>query len=193
MPRKLPYISGPLTELIQDPLGIIALIRAVANFFLWLFGCRPFTFYTAQEAKRFYEQLAKVFIEPIGEPAFLPHKHYDPIVFAHFTSEEVDEAERRIVCKETFLLVVVAVSASWGGGIEVEMAHRSGVPVVVLYPKYRRVSRLLKGNPAVQETIEYEDHQHALRRLGAWFAKNFNGEQCQILPFSGNGRLTQAH
>ncbi|HVY68088.1 MAG TPA: hypothetical protein VHA30_04315 [Patescibacteria group bacterium] len=58
---------------------------------------------------------------------------------------------------------------SWGGGIEVEMSYRSGVPVVILCEaeklRQRKVSRLLRGNPAVRAVLAYGTQEEGLRLL----------------------------
>lgn len=101
--------------------------------------------------------------------AFVPHEHYDPVKHAHFTPKEVDANERHQVCKLTSVLIVVAVAPSWGGGIEVEMANNNEVPVILLCQKSkyddRKISRLLRGNPAVMRIIIYEDTANALYEL----------------------------
>jgi len=107
--------------------------------------------------------------------AFVPHEHFDPIRHRNFTPADVDRAERVQVCKKTTFLVVVAVEPTWGGGIEVEMAYRSDVPVLLLCPREkleaRRVSRLLRGNPAVVHTIAYDDDTDALAQLRSKLAE----------------------
>jgi len=42
------------------------------------------------------------------------------------------------VCEETSLLIVVAITPSWGGGIEVEMANKDHVPAIILCEKEKR-------------------------------------------------------
>lgn len=76
--------------------------------------------------------MADVVEDVTGVRAFVPHEHFDPIRHTKFTPREVDEVERERVCKRTSILVVAAIAPSWGGGIEVEMANRSGVPVLIL-------------------------------------------------------------
>jgi len=136
--EKVPYICGPLTELPPDQ----------------------------QEAvKGFYARLADLCQEVLGARAFVPHEHFDPIKHADIPSRQVDAGERRQVCELCSLLIVVAIAPSWGGGIEVEMANRSDVPVIVLVPSGKRVSRLLLGNPAVMNCIEYASNHEAMERL----------------------------
>ena len=149
--EKSAYICGPLTELpIEDQARV----------------------------KAFYAAIADVIKEVIGVRAFVPHEHFDPIRHANFTPGDVDFAERAQVCRKTTFLVVVAIEPTWGGGIEVEMAYRSGVPVLLLCPKIkleaRRISRLLRGNPAIVSTIAYNDYEHALAQL--------RGKLVELLP-----------
>ncbi len=143
--RKQAYICGPLTELDLEELPAV---------------------------KNFCEKLADVCEKVLGVRAFVPHEHYDPIKYAHYTPLQIDEVERRQVCKETNLLVVVAVAPSWGGGIEVEMANVNKIPAVLLCAekklKDRRISRLLRGNPAFVEQIVYNDETDALERFSSF-------------------------
>lgn len=129
------YICGPLTEL--DP-------------------------QTREKTKRLYENLASLCLDALGVRAFVPHEHYDPIKHASFTPQEVDTAERTQVCEKTSILIVVAILPSWGGGIEVEMAYRSNVPIILLIPKNKKTSRLLRGNPGIKCGIEYNSEIEAL-------------------------------
>ncbi len=135
---RIPYICGPLTEL-------------------------PVNF--RQPAKHFYEQIADACKEQTGKRAFVPHEHYDPIKHANFSPPDVDKAERKQVCERTSLLIVVAIAPSWGGGIEVEMANKSDVPVLILCHEDKEISRLLRGNPAVTGIIYYSSLEDALRKL----------------------------
>jgi hypothetical protein len=142
--KKAPYVCGPLTELPLEEQGRV---------------------------KSFYQQIADICQQSIGVRAFVPHEHYDPVRHASFQPADVDAAERRQVCEYTSCLIVVAVAPSWGGGIEVEMANRSDVPVILLceHEKLaaRKISRLLRGNPAVVAIIEYCSEAEALTTLAA--------------------------
>ena len=139
---KRPYVCGPLTELSVEE---------------------------ASRVKAFYACIADVTEQVLGVRAFVPHEHYDPIKHKDFTPAQIDQAERHQVCDLTSLLIAVPLAPSWGSGIEVEMANQNGVPVVLLCEKKkmaeRRVSRLLRGNPAIDQIIEYEGFQDALEEL----------------------------
>lgn len=138
METKTAYICGPLTEL---PLDIQPLVKAL------------------------YSALGDLCQQLLGTRAFVPHEHCDPIVHASLEPPEVDAIERPQVCERTSVLIVVAIDPSWGGGIEVEMANRSGVPALLLIPAGKRVSRLLRGNPAIVRTAEFSNYADALVQL----------------------------
>jgi hypothetical protein len=137
--------------------------------------CGPLTDIPVKQrdaVKRFYSRLGDLFQEVAGIRAFVPHEHYDPVIHPHFTPEEVDEAERRQVCENTSLLVVVAIMPSWGGGIEVEMARESGVPAVLLCRNDHfdegKISRLLRGNRCIAKdgrVIRFDTEDDAIDTL----------------------------
>ncbi len=146
--------------------------------------CGPLTELSAEEqvrVKKFYEQLADVCERVTGIRAFVPHEHYDPIKNADYTPMQVDEAERKQVCENTSLVLAVPVAPSWGSGIEVEMANRSGVPVIVLCEQerleQRKISRLLRGSPAVIKVIAHKNEQDALIKLTEELKNNKKLEQ----------------
>ena len=142
MVNKIPYVCGPLTELSSSE---------------------------QQSVKKFYEHIADVCEKVIGVRAFVPHEHYDPIKHAAFTPRDVDKAERNQVCNLTSLLVVAAIAPSWGGGIEVEMANQNNIPVIILCEKEklenRKISRLLRGNPAIKDILIYTTEDEALKKV----------------------------
>jgi len=141
-PNLTPYICYALTELAPE---------------------------TREQAKAFYVRVADACEATIGVRGFVPHEHFDPIKHANYTPSDVDGAERRQVCENTSIVIVVALAPSWGGGIEVEMANRSGVPVIILCKKEqlekRLVSRLLRGNPAVRQVIAFQTEEDAVSQL----------------------------
>ena len=138
MLSKVAYVCGPLTELNAE---------------------------LAQEVRDFYEKIGDACREITGVRAFIPHEHFDPVKHANFTAQQVDDAERDQVCNKTSLLIVVPIAPSWGGGIEVEMANQSGVPVIILCENGKKISRLLKGNPAVKTILEYHTQDEAILKL----------------------------
>ncbi len=146
---KVPYICGALTKLSPE---------------------------VGEELRALFVGLAEVCERVLGLRAFVPHEHCDPKVHPHLTPREVEQIEREQVCNKTSLLVVVTREPSWGGGIEVEMAYRSTVPVVLLASwkemEQKSVSRLLRGNPAVVQEIVYNNVADALTLFEDWLIAN---------------------
>ncbi len=143
--QKAPYICGALTEL--DPTH-------------------------RDEVKDFYIQLADACKAAIGVRGFVPHEHYDPIKNADAKDTVVYSAERRIVTEETSLLVVYAIEPSWGAGIEVGWANEHHIPILVLVPGDKKVSRLLTGGPMVRAVLSVRGYDHALQELRKWLLEN---------------------
>jgi hypothetical protein len=136
------YISGPLTDMSEER-------RA--------------------ELRAFYERLAAV-CERVGLAAYVPHRVSDPKLAASLTPEEVDALDREAVTRACLIIAYVG-EASTGVGIEVEIAHHAARPVWLLFEdaraKDRRISRLVRGNPAVenQPQIRFQDADDACDQL----------------------------
>lgn len=143
--QKAPYICGALTEL--DP-------------------------EYRDQVKDFYARLGDACEEITGVRGFVPHEHYDPIKTAGIKNTTVYSAERRIVTEKTSILVVYAIEPSWGAGIEVGWANEHDVPILVLVPGDKKVSRLLTGGPMVQAMLSVRNYDHALQELREWLLKN---------------------
>ena len=143
---KTAYICGPLTDLslaMQAP------------------------------TKTFYVSIADA-LEKVhaGHRPFVPHEHCDPLLHASLTPNDVYAIEAEQVTRRTSVLVVVPVAPSWGGGMEVMMAHYSQVPIVVLRQIDLKVSRLLLGCPSIKMVITYDQCDEGVRMLANWYRKN---------------------
>lgn len=129
--------------------------------------------------KAFYEEVEHVFKRVTGVPAWVPHKHFDPVIHAHFTPAEVWANECEIVCNQTGFIVVCGYFPSWGGGIEVAWATQHDVPGILLCDKQRLedrlVSRLLRGAPIFADTpvIASNGYADALAKLEAWLRDEY--------------------
>jgi hypothetical protein len=151
---KVPYICGPLTELPLEMQG-------------WV---RPF-----------YSRIADVCEQEIGKRPFVPHEHYDPIVHAKFLPREVYEKEVHQIREKTSILIVAAVAPSWGGGIEAGIAGLDNIPIILLRPIGKAVSRLLLGIPSIICQIVYDSQENALsvlkNMLRSEFAKQLSPQE----------------
>lgn len=140
--EKAPYVCGPLTELLPEEKG---------------------------PAKIFYEAVGALCTRIAKVEAFVPHKHYDPVLHASYESTEVYTAEKKQICEHTSVIIVVALAPSWGGGGEVEMANERGIPVVILCDaerlERRMISRFLRGGPSIKAVIGYHTMEEALTLL----------------------------
>lgn len=142
-----------------------------------------------EEAQRarlrlFYEDLGKVCQEAGLEP-YLPHLFGDPKLVAHLTPKEIDRIDRLAVT-QSFLVVAYVGMPSLGVGIEVELAHHANKPVILLFEKSkgeaRRISRLVRGSPAVIHEIAFEDFDDALTQLRAFFKQFRKTLESENLP-----------
>jgi hypothetical protein len=57
---------------------------------------------------------------------------------------------------------------STGTGIEIEYAKTHNIPVYILYEKGKRISRMLRGCPAVKKEIVFTDFDDAVRQFDAF-------------------------
>lgn len=66
------------------------------------------------------------------------------------------------------LMVAYIGEASTGTGIEIEYAHTHHIPIYILYEKDKRISRMLRGCPAVKKEIIFTDFNDAINQFGAF-------------------------
>jgi hypothetical protein len=132
--------------------------------------------------RAFYDAIGDVCRE-FGLEPYCPHIYGDPKQVAHLTPKEIDRIDRLAVTQAYLVIAYVGVP-SLGVGIEVELAHHADKPVVILFEKdkgeARRISRLVRGNPAVLDEIVFEDFSEALQKLRIFltsFRKRISSEQ----------------
>lgn len=132
------FFGGPLTNL-KDPARTKA-------FYLRLGEAakrRGFEFFWAYQSGT----------DPIKNPDVDPHEVYD------VDTEELDKSD---------VMVAYVGEASTGTGIEIEHALAHNIPVVILYEKGKKVSRMLRGSPAIKQEIVYTDESDALKQFEAF-------------------------
>jgi nucleoside 2-deoxyribosyltransferase len=138
MGRLRIYISGPLTNQTIDKDEI-------------------------ERLRRFYEAIAEV-CQRKGHAPYVPHQHTDPIIHPEISPVEVYKTDMREIGKADLVLAYVG-KASHGVGMEIERAYHTGTKVVLLYERGTKISRLVKGCPAVIAEIEFEEADDALRQV----------------------------
>ena len=134
----------------------------------------------------FYETIGRL-VESLGLVPYVPHLNTDPIRHKHVTPKDVDLIDRTAVTSAV-LVVAVADNPSLGVGIEVEMANHAAKPVVLLCKRelldQRRISRLIRGNPAIAREIAFEDFADALIKLESFIRSFLEERTVSILPES---------
>jgi hypothetical protein len=93
---------------------------------------------------------------------------------AHLTPKDIDRIDRLAVTQAYLMVAYVGVASS-GVGIELELAHHADKPAVILYERTkleeRRISRLVRGNPAVIAEISFADFDDALAQLETFLVR----------------------
>ena len=100
----------------------------------------------AEEIRSFYEAIGAI-CNRIGIEPYLPHKHSDPFLNPQMSPEEVYRRDKTMVTSADVLIAYVGIP-SIGVGMEVAYAEEYRIPIVLLWEKSRRVSRLVRGLPS---------------------------------------------
>lgn len=134
----------------------------------------------------FYEALGRM-VESVGLVPYIPHQNTDPVRHRDVTPKGVDVIDRTAVTSSS-LIIAVADNPSLGVGIEVEMAYHASKPVVLFCRRdrldARRISRLIRGNPAVVRELVYEREEDALEQLEEFLRSWLHERSGSILPAS---------
>jgi hypothetical protein len=112
----------------------------------------------------FYELLAEV-VESVGLRAYLPQRT-NGVNGGQLEPRAMYDIDRAHVTSARVVVAYAGV-ASFGVGIEVELAREHAVPVVLVVERERAVSRLLLGNPAVVDVVRFADLDGLRRGLAA--------------------------
>ncbi len=139
---KRPYICGPLTDL---PVNLQAGV------------------------KQLYQNLAEVCQEELGVRGYVPHEHTDPIMHASISAAEVHDRDKQIVCNNSDYIIAVPLFPSTGAGMEIGWAEDHMIPVILLLPAGKKITRLVLGSPAVVARLEFETLATAPEVLRKYF------------------------
>lgn len=120
------------------------------------------------KTKAFYRKLAQV--------ARANNLHYywaflkgtDPIKNPDVSPAEVYKVDTYQL-KHSDIMVAYMGEPSIGTGIEIEFANTHRIPVYILYEKGKRVSRMLRGCPAVKKELVFASEKEAIRKLDRLF------------------------
>lgn len=119
-----------------------------------------------QQTKAFYQKLAAAarkngfdyfwaFLngtDPIANPDVLPKDVY---------LRDISQLEK------SDIMVAYVGEPSTGTGLEIEHAYVKNIPVYILYEKGERISRMLRGCPAVKKELVFTDEKDALSQFSS--------------------------
>ncbi|MCX6791470.1 MAG: nucleoside 2-deoxyribosyltransferase [Candidatus Gottesmanbacteria bacterium] len=117
-----------------------------------------------ETTKAFYRRLADV-AKANGFDYFWAFLNgTDPILNPDVPPQDVYRKDIKQLSQSDVMVAYVGDS-SVGTGIEIEYANTHNIPVYILYEKGKRISRMLRGCPAVKKEIVFTSHEDALKRF----------------------------
>ena len=127
---------------------------------------------TNSSKKELYELLGEEF-EKCGFSAYIPHQHTDPVKNSKMTPEKVYQTDYRKII-ESSLLVAYVGEPSLGVGQEIQIAAFHQIPILLVFEKGARVSRMTLGTPGVKQTFQFdtlENLKEWVPKFMTWYAK----------------------
>ncbi|MBI4066499.1 nucleoside 2-deoxyribosyltransferase [Candidatus Gottesmanbacteria bacterium] len=130
-----------------------------------IFFAGPLTNLThPDKTKAFYRKLEEV-AKKYGCDYFWAFRHgTDPVANPRVTPRDVYERDIAELEKSDVMVAYVG-EPSTGTGLEIEHAHHKGIPVYLLYEQGKKVSRMLRGCPAVKKELVFTDEPDALSQF----------------------------
>lgn len=113
--------------------------------------------------KRFYEALGET-LRDLGVEPYVPHLQIDPQRDPEISPSEVYRRDRDAIAASQLVVAYVG-RPSLGVGVEIEIARQLGIPVIALFEREAKVSRMARGSPAIRAEIVFDDPEEALARL----------------------------
>ncbi len=114
--------------------------------------------------KIFYRRLAHVARENGFDYFWAFMKGTDPIKNPDVSPKDVYKIDT-FQLKNSDIMVAYVGEPSTGTGIEIEFAQNHNIPVYILYEKGKRVSRMLRGCPAVKKELVFTSQKDALTQF----------------------------
>lgn len=132
-----------------------------------IFFAGPLTELKHPEAtKAFYVKLAEVARKNRFDYFWAFLNGTDPVKNPEVTAHDVYQRDIAQLEKSDLMVAYVG-EPSTGTGLEIEHAYIKGIPVYLLYEEGERISRMLRGCPAVKKEIVFVDEADGLRQFKA--------------------------
>lgn len=127
----------------------------------------PLTDLTEKEkTKEFYKKMAGV-ADANGYQWFWAFLNgTDPVINPEVAPANVYQQDMREL-EQSDLFVAYAGEPSTGTGLEIEHAYAKNIPVYLLYEQGKKISRMLRGCPAIKREIVFSNESDALSQLDA--------------------------
>lgn len=116
------------------------------------------------ETKAFYRRLARVARANGFHYYWAFLKGTDPIKNPEVSPAEVYKVDTYQLNHSDFMVAYMG-EPSIGTGIEIEFANSHHIPVYIMYEKGKRISRMLRGCPAVKKELVFTTEKDALTQL----------------------------
>ncbi|MEE1531067.1 MAG: XRE family transcriptional regulator [Clostridia bacterium] len=127
---------------------------------------------TNSSKKELYELLGEEF-EKCGFSAYIPHQYTDPVKNSKVTPEKVYQTDYRKII-ESSLLVAYVGEPSLEVGQEIQIAAFHQIPILLVFEKGAKVSRMTLGTPGVRQTFQFETLENLkewVPKFMTWYAK----------------------
>lgn len=117
-----------------------------------------------EKTKLFYKHLAQT-ASGCGFDYFWAFMNgTDPVLNPDVSPQDVYERDMNELQKSDLMITYVG-EPSTGTGLEIEYAFNHHIPVYILYEKDKRISRMLRGCPAVKKELIFSGEDDALRQF----------------------------
>ena len=113
--------------------------------------------------KTLYEDIGELCKKKGIEP-YIPHKNISLDKDPEFSVELMYKSNMKNV-DEADLLIGYVGTPSQGTGMEIERANLKGAEVIVLSEKNKKISRMVRGCPAVRKLIFFSTFEDAMSQL----------------------------
>ncbi len=94
----------------------------------------------------------------------------DPVLNPDVSPKEVYRVDTKQLSQSDFMVAYMG-EPSTGTGIEIEYAKAHNIPVYILYEKGRRISRMLRGCPAIKKEIVFTSPEDGLKQFDTLLSK----------------------
>ncbi len=118
------------------------------------------------QTKAFYRRLAEVARANTMEYYWAFMNGTDPVQNPDVTPQKVYDIDTMELGKSDFMVAYMG-EPSTGTGIEIEFANTHHIPVYILYEKGKRISRMLRGCPAIKKEVVFTNEDDALAQFDA--------------------------